>query len=260
MLVTVDKLNILITEFPFPSVFRVSQAVDKLNIFISYFPFPSVFRVSQAVDKLNILITDFPFPSVFRVSQAVDKFNILISVAVLLLVSESLCEVCQAPQSESVFFLTSSLSDFYVANDFDNDRILIVWGADASSDHWSYLDLKNFITYINTAEGGCTYVQYTAAQNRIFERCLPEDAEQQRSGAVDFYTMERDGFTWLVGMKPVPDTDYFFRHFSRFYHEDVVAQEATFGVVYKYSLGISDPTIFDKDLSVCVEAPLAKYP
>ncbi|KAK3793008.1 hypothetical protein RRG08_032270 [Elysia crispata] len=192
---------------------------------------------------------------------AVDKMKSLFAAAFLLLACQAMCDqVCQAPQSESVFFLTSSLSDFFVANDFDQGRILIVFSGDPNDDHWSYLDLNNRITYINTPEGGCTYVVYAPEQNRIFEQCLPDDAELQRSGDVDFYTMEREGFTWLVGMKPVPDTEYYFRHFSRFFHEDVVAQDATFGVVYQYSLGISDPTIFDKDLSACVEGPLASYP
>ncbi|GFR62270.1 hypothetical protein ElyMa_001866800 [Elysia marginata] len=92
----------------------------------------------------------------------------------------------------------------------------------------------------------------------IFYQCLPDDASLERSGDVDFYYMTRPEFTWLVGMKPVEGTEFYFRHFSRFYDENVVAKEITFGVTYKYSLGISDPTIFDKDLSVCVEAPLGQ--
>ena len=92
----------------------------------------------------------------------------LFAAAFLLLACQAMCDqVCQAPQSESVFFLTSSLSDFFVANDFDQGRILIVFSGDPNDDHWSYLDLNNRITYINTPEGGCTYVVYTPEQNRV---------------------------------------------------------------------------------------------
>ncbi|KAK3761850.1 hypothetical protein RRG08_012832 [Elysia crispata] len=139
---------------------------------------------------------------------------------------------------------------------FLRGKILIVFSNNAVGDHWSIVDLVSGITYLNTPEGGCKYTQYTPEQNEIFEQCLPSDAVLDRSGDVDFYYMERPGFTWLVGMQPVPGTEFYFRHFSRFFHEDVVAADSTFGMVYQYSLGISDPTVFDKDLSVCEEGLL----
>ncbi|KAK3739899.1 hypothetical protein RRG08_018835 [Elysia crispata] len=69
--------------------------------------------------------------------------------------------------------------------------------------------------------------------------------------------MERPYFTWLAGLKPVPDTGYFYKHFSRISSYGVykVLDENSFGVVYRYSVGLADPTIFDRDLSACVEGP-----
>ncbi|KAK3756648.1 hypothetical protein RRG08_065307 [Elysia crispata] len=165
-------------------------------------------------------------------------------------------QICQAPQSESVFYLTNSMSDFYVANDFDQGKVLIVFGNNGHGDRWCVVDLNSGYTYLNTPEGGCNYKLYTDAQSELFYQCLPDDAVLERSGEVDFYSMSRPTLTWLVGMQPVPDTEYYFRHFSRFFHEDVVSEDSTYGIVYQYSQGISDPTVFDKDLSACVEAPL----
>ncbi|GFR62276.1 hypothetical protein ElyMa_001867000 [Elysia marginata] len=184
----------------------------------------------------------------------------VIAAVFLLLASQAVsAQICQAPKSEQVFYLTSGMADFFVANDFDQGKILIVFKSDNGvGDHWSIVDIVSGITYINTVEKGCVYRQFSQEQNEIFYQCLPDDASLERSGDVDFYYMTRPEFTWLVGMKPVEGTEFYFRHFSRFYDENVVDKEITFGVTYKYSLGISDPTIFDKDLSVCVEAPLGQ--
>ncbi|GFR63888.1 hypothetical protein ElyMa_005493500 [Elysia marginata] len=97
------------------------------------------------------------------------------------------------------------------------------------------------------------FFKYTPEQNGIFDQCLPDDASPERLGEVDFYFMTPPKFEWLVGMKPVPDTSFFYRVFSRFSHEQVTDSATTFGVLYKFSPGLSDPTVFDKDFSECVE-------
>ncbi|KAK3780381.1 hypothetical protein RRG08_062002 [Elysia crispata] len=192
-----------------------------------------------------------------RAKPDLTKMKVAVTATLMLLVTQCIADqVCQSPQSESVFYLTSSLSDFYVANDFEQGRILLVFSNNSEGDHWTYLDLNNQITYYNVPEKGCKFEHYLDEENELFQQCLPDDAKLERSGDVDFYAMEREGFTWLVGMQPVPDTNYYFRHFSRFFYDGVVAEENTYGIVYKYSVGLSDPTVFDKDLSACVEGPL----
>ncbi|RUS85867.1 hypothetical protein EGW08_006351 [Elysia chlorotica] len=181
----------------------------------------------------------------------------ILALVLLGLTSQALSsDICQAPQSESVFFLTNSRSDFYVANDFTQGKVLITFGDNGHASLWCIVDLVSGYTYLNTPEGGCKKTLYTDEQNALFEQCLPDTAVLERSGDVDFYSMSAPTLDWLVGMQPVPDTEYYFRHFSRFFHENVVSEDSTYGVVYQYSLGISDPTVFDKDLSVCEDAPL----
>ncbi|KAK3769413.1 hypothetical protein RRG08_009565 [Elysia crispata] len=183
----------------------------------------------------------------------------VLTAVILLMVFQARCDkVCQPPQSESLYYLTSSMSDFYVANDFDQGLVLVAFGDNGHVERWALVDLNNRLLYLNTPESGCQYMEYTPEQKQISTQCLPDDAKLERSGEVDFYTMFRPGFTWLVGMKPVPNTEFYYRHFSRFFQENVVNDENTYGVVYKYSLGISDPTVFDKDLSACVEKKLVR--
>ncbi|GFR63885.1 hypothetical protein ElyMa_005493400 [Elysia marginata] len=177
-----------------------------------------------------------------------------VAAVFLLMTSQALCaNVCQLPQSESMFYLTSSMSDFYVANDFDQGKVLTVYGSNPHGDSYFYVDLASGYTYYNTSEAGCRFFKYTPEQNGIFDQCLPDDASPERLGEVDFYFMTPPKFEWLVGMKPVPDTSFYYRVFSRFSHEQVTDSATTFGVLYKFSPGISDSTVFDKDFSECVE-------
>ncbi|KAK3739900.1 hypothetical protein RRG08_018836 [Elysia crispata] len=188
--------------------------------------------------------------------------KITIAAVLLLLVSQALCDqICQAPQSETVFLRTGILEDLYMAQDFTQGKILITFSDSAQDENWAIVDLNENRTYIHI-NNVCQFVAYSPGQNKfgydLFDQCLPADAKLERSGDVDFYYMTRPGFDWLVGMKPVPSTEYYFMHFSRFASVGVdgvaiVAVEDTFGVVYKYSLGISDPTIFNKDLSACTD-------
>ncbi|RUS85865.1 hypothetical protein EGW08_006349 [Elysia chlorotica] len=170
-------------------------------------------------------------------------------------------QVCQPPQSESVYFLTSTLEDLYVATDYSQGKTLVVFGDGPQGDTWFLVDTVSRNTYYSNPEDGCVYAQFSPEQNelvsQIWSQCLPSDAELERSGDVDFYHMERPGFDWLVGMKPVPDTDYFYKHFSRINSYGVykVPDESSFGLVYQYSVGLSDPSVFDRDLSACVEGP-----
>ncbi|KAK3769408.1 hypothetical protein RRG08_009560 [Elysia crispata] len=177
-----------------------------------------------------------------------------ITAMILLMVCQARCDkVCQPPQSESLFYLTGSNSDFFVANDFTQGLVLAASGTSGNGDRWVLADLKAGITYVGTPEGGCHYKFFPSEIMELYDQCLPGDAELVRSGFVDFYLMPRPGNTWFVGMKSLPDTDYSVRHFSRYSWDGTVDQSLTYGVLYEYSLGISDPTIFQKDLSVCVE-------
>ncbi|GFR76213.1 hypothetical protein ElyMa_000476100 [Elysia marginata] len=168
----------------------------------------------------------------------------VVAVCVLLGLQAVLGQVCQPAQSESVYYLTNSMEDLYVATDYDRGLTLVVYGDNADGDHWFLVDTESRNTYYNTPEDGCVYARFSPKQNK-------------RSGDVDFYYMQRPGFNWLVGMKPVPDTRYFYKHFSRINSYGVyqVPDESSYGVVYSYSVGLSDPTVLDKDLSACVEGP-----
>ncbi|GFR63879.1 hypothetical protein ElyMa_005493200 [Elysia marginata] len=136
-----------------------------------------------------------------------------VAAVFLLLSSHTLSaeQICQPPKSESVFYLTNSMSDFYVANDFEQNKVLVVFGDNGFGERWCLVDLDSGYTYLNTPEGGCKYKLYTDEQNALFYQCLPASAKLQRSGLVNFYTMEAPTLTWLVGMEPVPGTDYYFR-------------------------------------------------
>ncbi|GFR97901.1 hypothetical protein ElyMa_001005400 [Elysia marginata] len=61
----------------------------------------------------------------------------------------------------------------------------------------------------------------------------------------------------IISMKTFPIRIFLSRHFVRLYSAGVqgvveVDKSQTFRVAYQYSLGISDPTVFNKDLSACV--------
>ena len=93
--------------------------------------------------------------------------KVVLSAVFLLLASQVMCsQICQPPKSESVFYLTSSMSDFYVANDFDQGKVFIAFGPDASGDVWCIVDIVSGYTYLNTPHG-CTYQPYTDEQNAV---------------------------------------------------------------------------------------------
>ncbi|KAK3769407.1 hypothetical protein RRG08_009559 [Elysia crispata] len=181
----------------------------------------------------------------------------VIAAVILLMACHARCDkVCQAPQSEAVYYWTGSNWDFYVVNDYDQGLVLKVSGDDPNGDRWVLANVKTGVVYLNTPEGGCHYQQFLPEHIELFYQCLPENAELVRSGFLDFYYMPTNGaITFLAGMKALPDTDYYVRHFSR-YQSDIVEESLTYSVLYKFSMGISDPTVLDKDLSVCVEGPL----
>ncbi|GFO26095.1 hypothetical protein PoB_005260000 [Plakobranchus ocellatus] len=182
--------------------------------------------------------------------------TIIFAAITFLLGCHAVCgDVCYEMQSESHFYLTLAMEDFYVASDFSEGKVLIVFGSDPAGDHWSIVDLNNNKTYINTVEKGCRYQFYSPGSNELFEQCLPVDAVPVESGSlIDFYYMTRvGGFSWLVGVTPVDGTTFYKRSVSRFTLTNVVPLEV--GILYDYSQGISDPTVFNKDLSGCVEAP-----
>ncbi|GFO19872.1 hypothetical protein PoB_004637700 [Plakobranchus ocellatus] len=175
----------------------------------------------------------------------------------LLLGCHAVCgKICYAPQSESRFYLTLAMDDFYVAQDFTRGLWLIVFGSDVNGDHWSIVDINTNITYINTPAEGCKYHLYTPQSNDLFQQCLPSSAALIKDGSlIDFYYMTLslgpEEFEWLVGVTPVGDSGYYKRSVSRFQETNVVEREL--GVLVDFSLGISDPTVFDKDLSGCVD-------
>ena len=159
--------------------------------------------------------------------------------------------------------MTGPMKDLYVAQDYDQGKILVVTSNSAQGDNWSFLDLNSRKIYVHTPDAGCQMVEYgndeTKKGYELLGQCLPSDAKLERSGDVDFYSMGRTGINWLVGMKPLADTDFFFMHLSRFLTEvsaglTAVPRKSPFSILYQFSVGISDPTVFDKDLSGCVAA------
>ncbi|GFR87744.1 hypothetical protein ElyMa_006084100 [Elysia marginata] len=190
-----------------------------------------------------------------------------VAAAVFLLVTSQAmsAQICQPPQSETVFFRTKNLENIYVASDFEQGKVLHVFQSDnGHGSNWLILDLNIKRTFVASPDGGCFYWASSPDDQRLgydlFAQCLPDSATQLRSGDTDFYYMESPGLEWLVGMKPVPGTEYFFTHFSRFSSKGIdgeaaVPTEDTFGVAYKYNVGLTDPTVFDKDLASCVEGP-----
>ncbi|GFR65923.1 hypothetical protein ElyMa_005544800 [Elysia marginata] len=192
----------------------------------------------------------------------------IVTAVFLLLASEALCaQICQPPKAETVFYRTHKMEDLYMAQDFDQGKILIVFkSSTGQNDEWSIVDLNAERTYMHSADGSCQYVNHGPSGGKLgyelFQQCLPAHAKLERSGDVDLYSMQSqsDGLEWLVAMKPIPDTEYYSMYFSRFFSKGVAGVGVvpvldTFGVVYKHTLGLSDPTIFDKDVSACVEGP-----
>ncbi|GFN98746.1 hypothetical protein PoB_002525200 [Plakobranchus ocellatus] len=177
--------------------------------------------------------------------------------------------ICYAPQSESRYYLTLSEGELYVAQDFVRGQWLVVFGNDVKGDHWSIVDINTNITYINTHAGGCKYHLFTPESNsshpidyipsvylQLFQQCLPSNATLLKDGdLIDFYfttlTLGPEEFHWLVGVTPVEGTKYYKRSVSRFEETNVVEREV--GVLVDFSPSIADPTVFDKDLSVCVD-------
>ena len=90
------------------------------------------------------------------------------TAVILLMVFQARCDkVCQPPQSESLYYLTSSMSDFYVANDFDQGLVLVAFGDNGHVERWALVDLNNRLLYLNTPESGCQYMEYTPEQKQV---------------------------------------------------------------------------------------------
>ncbi|GFS05321.1 hypothetical protein ElyMa_002935400 [Elysia marginata] len=171
-----------------------------------------------------------------------------------LLISQAMCsQICHPPKSESVLLRTKKIEDIYHARDYELGLFLNVFGDDPHGDRWVMLDLNTKNLYASTPDGGCQYMSH-----------YPEDDQRLlKSGDVlEFYYMERPEarLRLLAGMKPIPGTEYYYMYFARFFSDSVggiadAKEDDTFGVTYKYSIGISDPTIFDKDIARCTQGP-----
>ncbi|GFO19865.1 hypothetical protein PoB_004637000 [Plakobranchus ocellatus] len=181
----------------------------------------------------------------------------IVAVVSLLLASHALCgEVCYEPQSESRFYLTLSMGELFIAQDFTQGLWLISFGPGPNSDSWCLVDLNTNYTYLSTPATGCKYHLYTAESNELFGQCLPPRATEVNTGSlIDFYyqtlSIMGEEFSWVIGVTPVDGTPYYKRSVSRFEHAGVVDREV--GILADYSSTISDPTIFNKDLSSCVD-------
>ena len=90
-----------------------------------------------------------------------DKMKSVIATVILLMACHARCDkVCQAPQSEAVYYWTGSNWDFYVINDYDQGLVLKVSGDDPNGDRWVLANVKTGVVYLNTPEGGCHYQQF----------------------------------------------------------------------------------------------------
>ncbi|KAK3794335.1 hypothetical protein RRG08_061005 [Elysia crispata] len=192
------------------------------------------------------------------------KMGPAVAAVFFLLFSQAMSsQICQPPKSVGLYYMTETNQDMYVAQDFEQGKILVVNSNNGHDDDWSYVDLTNNRVYVNSPGSGCHVMGYSHGQEKkgyeLFWECLPDDAKLLRSGAVDFYFMERPGINWLVGVEPIAESEFFTMHFTKSVLAvssdlTVVERQSPSGILYQFSAGISDPTVFDKDLSGCVAA------
>ncbi|KAK3750964.1 hypothetical protein RRG08_009220 [Elysia crispata] len=87
----------------------------------------------------------------------------------------------------------------------------------------------------------------------LFHQCIPDDAKLY--GEIDghpMYLTDRPGsIKWLMAVTPIENTPYYWRFISRFEYRGSLTDV---GFVYINNLGILEPSLLDKDLSLCVAA------
>ncbi|RUS73634.1 hypothetical protein EGW08_018607 [Elysia chlorotica] len=177
--------------------------------------------------------------------------KLLLLVALLAPMVLASLDICYPPQSTTVGFLTLSEAHSYSINDYENGILYFAPGNDIFGEPWTYVDLNANITYHKEGGKPCVYQALDPEVRELFHQCLPDDAKLY--GEIDghpMYLTDRPGsIKWLMAVTPIKDTPYYWRFISRFEYRGSLTDV---GFVYINNLGILEPSLLDKDLSVCV--------
>ncbi|KAK3802500.1 hypothetical protein RRG08_043330 [Elysia crispata] len=167
---------------------------------------------------------------------------VLLLLLLLLGAAVSADQICFEPESESQVILTLNVIDVYAAWDYNQGKVLFTAATNASDDEFTLVDLNNNITYISNTYG-CSMVP---GYPEVFAQCLPDDAIYVHT--IDehdlYYVWRPFGLDWLVGITKDEGTGYYQRYISRYTARNAVLDV---GVTYQSSIGVSDPSVFDRN-------------
>ncbi|GFO31932.1 hypothetical protein PoB_005843700 [Plakobranchus ocellatus] len=174
---------------------------------------------------------------------------IFVALAPLVLCSQ----ICYPPQSTTVGFLTISETHSYSINDYTNGKLYFSPGNDIFGEPWTLVDLNAQRTYHKEKDQDCVYKDIDPEVLELFHQCIPDDAVLYGNiDGHDMYLTNRPGsIKWLMAVTPIENTPYYWRFISRF---EFHGQLTDVGFVYINNLGILEPSLLEKDLSVCVPA------
>ncbi|GFR63891.1 hypothetical protein ElyMa_005493600 [Elysia marginata] len=163
------------------------------------------------------------------------------------------CEVCFPPKAEYKVLTMVSLDDLYMACDYDQGKIILTPANDTKGDMWTLFDINTHRTYFQPEKGKCLFKE--CPSTKMMEKCLPEDAKLLKTiDNHDMYAMiSPHGLGWVLGVTKIEGSEFYHKYLSRV---SMYGSIMDIALSYQCSEEISDPSVFERDLSACKEVQL----